>query len=107
MFIRIYTDIPQLVDAAVPTVWVMCSAYVVLVPANVLFSSVSGTGDTRMAFWLEMAALVFYMIYNTWVVYIMRVDVMWAWTAEIVYGSLMFAFCGAYMRRGSWRRRSI
>ena len=47
------------------------------------------------------------MIYNTWVVYIMRVDVMWAWTAEIVYGSLMFAFCGAYMRRGSWRRRSI
>lgn len=107
MFIRIYTDIPQLIDAAVPTVWVMCSAYTVLVPANVLFSSVSGTGDTRMAFWLEMAALVFYMIYNTWVVYIMRVDVMWAWTAEIVYGSLMFAFCGAYMRRGSWRRRSI
>ena len=39
MFIRIYTDIPQLIDAAVPTVWVMCSAYVVLVPANVLLAA--------------------------------------------------------------------
>lgn len=107
MFIRIYTDIPQLVESAVPTVWVMCATYLVLVPSNVLFSSVSGTGSTRMAFWLEMTTLVFYMIYITWLIYIMRADVMWAWTSEFVYGSLMAALCGVYMHRGAWRKRSI
>lgn len=106
-FIRIYTDIPQLVQASVPTVLVMCSTYMVLVPANVLFSSVSGTGSTRMAFWLEMTTLVFYMIYITWLIYEMRADVMWAWTSEFVYGSLIALLCGIYMHRGAWRRRSI
>lgn len=106
-FIRIYTDIPSLVADTVPAVWVMCTSYAVLVPSNVLFSSVSGTGDTRMAFWLEMTALFFYMIYITVLIYVMRVDVSWAWTSEHVYGLLMILLCGAFLRRGSWRKRSI
>lgn len=106
-FIRIYTDIPSLVADTEPAVWVMCTSYAVLVPANVLFSSVSGTGDTRMAFRLEMTALFFYMIYITAIIYVMRVDVTWAWTSEHVYGTLMMLFCGAFIKRGSWRKRRI
>ena len=53
-FISIYTDIPTLRDASVASVWVMCFSYIVLIPSNIFFQSVSGTGKTKAAFLLEM-----------------------------------------------------
>ena len=41
LILRIYTDMPDLRAASVPSLWVLCSAYLVLVPANVYFQSVS------------------------------------------------------------------
>lgn len=107
VFIAIYTDIPQLAAATVPSVWVMCLSYFVTVPSNVLFQSVSGTGSTRVAFRLELLTLVFYMAYITMLIYYMRADVAWAWTSEILYGALIATLCYAYLRRGTWRRRVI
>lgn len=107
LFISIYTDIPVLVDASVRSVWVMCFSYLVLIPANIYFQSVSGTGNTQKAFWLEMAALVVYMVYITVLILEMRVDVAWAWTSETVYGLLMFLLSWAYIRKGNWRSRRI
>ena len=106
-FIGIYTDIPLLVEASVPSVWVMCITYVVLVPSNVLFQSVSGTGSTRAAFCIEMIALVFYMIYVTVLIYYMRVDVALAWTSEIVYGLLILVQSVVFLRRGTWCKRIV
>lgn len=107
IFIAIYTDIPALIDATVASVWVMSFSYLVLVPANVYFQSVSGTGDTRKAFMLETAALVVYMIYTTVVIFKMRVDVAWAWTSESVYGAMMMSLSWAFLRSGRWRNRRI
>ena len=39
LILRIYTDMPDLRAASVPSLWVLCSAYLVLVPANVYFQS--------------------------------------------------------------------
>lgn len=106
-FIAIYTDIPELLDASVGSVWVMCFSYLVLIPANIYFQSVSGTGDTRAAFMLEMAVLAVYMVYITVVILEMRVDVAWAWSSETVYGTFLFLLSGHYIRRGKWSRRRI
>lgn len=38
LILSVYTDMPELQEAAVPSLWVLCSAYLFLVPANVLFS---------------------------------------------------------------------
>ncbi|MBS7352569.1 MAG: MATE family efflux transporter, partial [Muribaculaceae bacterium] len=75
VFLAIFTDVPQLVDASVASLWVMASSYLFLVPANCFFSSVSGTGQTRTAFRLELLSLVVYMAYITITIYWMRVDV--------------------------------
>ena len=44
LILSVYTDMPELQEAAVPSLWVLCSAYLFLVPANVYFQSVSGAG---------------------------------------------------------------
>lgn len=50
LVMSIYTDMPDLKEASIPSLWVLCSAYLLLIPANVYFQAVSGTG-TRAPHW--------------------------------------------------------
>lgn len=103
----LYTDMPDLQDAAVHSLWVMCSTYLLLVPANVYFQAVSGTGNTRTAWALEMGTLVIYVSYITYIILYLRLDVALCWTSEIVYSSFILVFCWLYMKRGNWMGRKI
>ena len=105
--IRIYTDIPDLVTAAVPAMLVMASAYVLNVGGQVLFLAVSGTGSTKTAFRLELIALAVYMVYCTVIIGILKLDVAICWTAEHVYGGVLFFCSWLYMRSGRWKNRHI
>lgn len=105
--ISIYTDIADLRTATVPSFWVLCVAYLALIPANIYFQSVSGTGNTRMAFKMEACVLFIYIIFITYIILYLRLDVAIAWTSEILWGSLMFLFSYLYMKSGRWKRKKI
>ena len=103
----IYTDMPDLQDAAVHSLWVMCSAYLFLVPANVYFQSVSGTGNTRTALVMELATLVIYVAYITYTILYLRLDVALCWTSEMVYSIFILLFCWWYIKGGQWQEKRI
>ncbi len=104
---RIYTDIPELIEASVPAMVVMCSAYFLNVGAYVLFQAVSGTGSTKTAFKLELIALATYVAYCTVVVGIMKADIAVCWTAEHIYAGVLLVCSWWYMRSGRWKNRKI
>ena len=104
---RIYTNIPDLIRDSAPSLIVMTSAYLLNVGAQVFFLAVSGTGSTKTAFKLELIALTAYTIYCTVVVEIMKADVAVCWTAEHVYGGVLFICSWWYMRSGRWKNRRI
>lgn len=105
--IGIYTDIPDIVTDAVPSLWVLCLSYVFACPALICFNAISGTGNTRTAFALEMSALVIYVVFCTAVISILKADVAVCWTAEIVYAFSMLAICASYLRNGKWKGTRI
>ena len=107
LILSVYTDMPELRQAAVPSLWVLCSSYLVIVPANVYFQSVSGTGNTRAALWLEMSVLVIYVAYTTYIVYFLKVDVAIAWTAEHIYAIGILSLCYLYIKKGKWKGKNI
>ena len=107
MIARIYTDIPDLINASVPAMVVMCSSYFLNVGGQVFFQAVSGTGSTKTAFKLEMVALTVYMIYCTVIIGILKLDVAICWTAEHVYAGMLFLCSWLYMRSGRWKNRRI
>ena len=104
---RIYTDIPDLVTAAVPAMLVMVSSYLIATGGQVFFLAVSGTGSTKTAFWLEMTALVAYMIYCTVIIGILKLDVAVCWTAEHVYSGMLLISGWWYLRSGRWKNKVI
>ena len=85
----------------------MCLTYLALVPANVYFQSVSGTGNTRTALVLELSSLTIYTAYITWTILFLRLDVALCWSADIVYGIFILLFCRIYLRKGNWTGRQI
>ena len=105
--LRIYTNIPEIIEASVPSLWVLCSAYLLTVPANIFFQAASGTGNTRTSFLLELASLMIYMLYCWFIMHVIRADVAVCWTAEHIYGGAMTLLCGWYLLSGRWKNRQI
>ena len=105
--IGIYTDIPDLIPATIPSMIVMCSSYVFTVGAMIFFQGVSGTGSTKAAFRLEFTALVIYAIYCTITAGILKLDVAICWSAEHVYALALMIICYAYLRSNRWKNRRI
>ena len=103
----IYTDIPEVIIASVPTLIVMCSSYFLAVGGQVFFLAVSGTGSTKTAFRLELIALAAYTIYCSVIIGMMKSDVALCWTAEHVYSLVLLICSWWYMRSGRWKNRSI
>lgn len=105
--LRFYTDIPDLQQASVHTLWVMCASYLLQVPANIYFVSVSGTGNTRTAFGLEMIAHAAYFIYITYIIFYLKLDIALCWTSELVYAIVILSTCHLYIKQGKWQERKI
>ncbi len=107
MFIRIYTDLPDLIAESKPALMVLCASYVVTVPANVFFQSVAGTGNTRISFFLEMISLIFYMAYCFLVINLLKSSIAVCWTSEIAYGLPMMILSYLYLASGRWRGKAV
>ena len=105
--ISIYTDIPELIPATIPSLIVMCSSYLLTVGAMILFNAVSGTGSTKTAFRLELAALGIYTLYCTIVAGILKADVAICWSAEHIYAAALLILCYIYLRSGRWKNRKV
>ena len=85
----------------------MASAYLIQTAAFIWFNTVSGTGNTRSAFALEMVAIATYALYVYVVVIHLRADVAWCWTTEHLYGIVMFTLAYLYMRKADWQSKKI
>ena len=105
--ISIYTDIPELIPATIPSLIVMCSSYLLTVGAMILFNAVSGTGSTKTAFRLELAALGIYTLYCTIIAGILKADVAICWSAEHIYAATLLILCYIYLRSGRWKNRKV
>lgn len=104
---RIYTDIPELIQQSVPVIWSLCTAYLIMIPANIYFQAVSGTGNTQKAFLMELVALVLYVVYGGCITMGLRASVAVAWTTEHVYALLIGAFSFWYLKKGEWWRKKL
>ncbi|MGN0190166.1 MAG: MATE family efflux transporter [Candidatus Cryptobacteroides sp.] len=107
VLIRLFTNIPELVEASVPSMLVLCASYLLTIPASVFFQAVGGTGNTRAAFLLESFSLLAYTAYCTVIIGIMKSDVALCWSAEAVYGGIMALVCGSYLRSGRWKSKRV
>ena len=105
--IGLFTDIPSLVSASVPTLWVMCACTVVTLPWNVYLQSVAGTGDTRVCLRFDAVALGIYAVYCTVIIGILHSSIALCWTADGIYSLCIWIQCFVYIHRKKWSNKTI
>jgi len=102
----IYTDDMMLANAAIPSIYVICGAIICQAIGAVTFESVSGTGNTNAALWLELGILILYIVY-IWVLTNITTKVEWVWTCEYIYGGLIALVSILYIRFANWKKLKI
>ncbi|MEG1332494.1 MAG: MATE family efflux transporter [Bacteroides sp.] len=107
LILGIYTDMPDLRMASIPTLWVLCTSYLFMIPSNIYFQAVSGTGNTRTALLLELGVLAIYIAYTTYLILYLKVDVAWCWTTEHIYSIFILLFSYLYIKKGNWQKKQI
>ena len=103
----IFTNDASLISTARPVIYALVSSYIMIIPAEIYFHAVSGTGNTRTAFIVESLSLVLYTIYVCVVVLQLKAPLWLCWTCEHVYYVIMLSLSFLYMRSGRWIGKKI
>lgn len=106
LIIGVYSDSQDLIEASIPSLWVMLSSYLIQIPSFIYFFSVSGTGNTKVALRLEIMSIVVYIAYTYYIARYLMADVAVCWTTDHVYFIMMLSSY-IYMLKGNWRSKKI
>ena len=105
--LRIFTDNPSLIAASIPSVYVMATSTLISAPAFILFNAVSGTGNTRAGFVMEMITLAVYTVAVYYGVIVLKPDVALCWFSEHIYGLVLISLTWWYLKSGRWRGKKV
>lgn len=107
VLIQIYTNDPLLIAETVPPMYVLLTLLPVFSVGSILFSAVSGTGNTRTALMFELITLVLYVSYMWWIIVYLRSSVALSWTSEHIYWISLMIFSFLYLKFGRWQDKKI
>ena len=95
------------VKEGIPLLRLISIVMVLMAAASVWLNAVTGTGNSRITFLIELAAIIFYCIYIYIVLEVYRFSIFWGWVSEILYWSIMLSLSFAYMKSGKWKAKII
>ncbi|WP_321332702.1 MATE family efflux transporter [uncultured Bacteroides sp.] len=105
--LSIYTNEAALIAESVPSVYVISGAMLIASVSNILFSGISGTGNTRSALMLETITLTIYMLYVFIVGVWLHAPVEICFTTEVLYYSLVLLASYFYFKKAKWQNKKI
>lgn len=105
--LSIYTGDKELIQASIPSVYVIVGALVISAAANIVFNGVTGTGNTKAALYIESVVLFFYglFIYVAGVRLHMPVGI--CFMTEVIYYIGLLLLSVIYLKKANWQSKQI
>jgi putative MATE family efflux protein len=101
--VMIYTNDATMITEALPVVYVVNAAALMLAAAFIFFSAVSGTGKTQVSFIIEVLVLIIYLGYAWYIIMVAKSNISVVWAAECVYSLLLGSLSFWYLKSGKWK----
>jgi multidrug resistance protein, MATE family len=95
------------ITAALPVVRVVTAAMVLMAFSVIWVNAVTGTGNSRITFLIELITIILYCIYVWLVLEKYSLSITIGWMSEWLYWLSMFFFAWLYMRSGKWKNKVI
>lgn len=107
IILQIFTADPQLIQDSLGSFYVVILAMLFFAFAIVCISAVSGTGATKTALYIEIAAIFIYMVYNYLVTFIFHGTVELVWFSEIIYWVFTGIASYIFLRSLRWKKITL
>ncbi len=104
---RIYTNDSTLIAMTLPVLKVITFASLAMTTAFISFNGVSGTGNTKVSFVIEVVTLMVYLGWAYLMAIVLERSLSWVWFAEIIYGTLVTLLSLLYLKTGRWKNRVV
>lgn len=105
--IAVYTNDLSLIEATVPSYYIILAAAFIFMVLSIMFNGVLGTANTKFALGIEATTLVAYLFFAWLIAVKLRLKIEYVWTAEFVYSSLIGVLSYWYLKKGNWRSKVV
>jgi putative MATE family efflux protein len=106
-YLHLFTSDESLVEMALPSLYLIVTASLMMSAASIVFNGVVGTGNTGVNLTIEVICVSAYLVYCYFIIERARLGLTWAWGSEFVYWSTLL-ICGYwYLRSGKWQGKVI
>lgn len=103
----IFTNNTELIKLSITSVFVILFTNIIFACSCVPFNGLSGTGRTKVAMFIEIITLMFYIAGLYIIVQLFPHQVAYAWFSEFIYWGFLLVFTLLYFRYGKWRETRI
>jgi multidrug resistance protein, MATE family len=107
IFLSIFGQGDDFTAAALPVLRVVTIAMILMSFSIVMLSAVTGTGNTRITFSIELFAIILYCFYVYLVSEYYFLPIKFGWMSEWLYWLSLFVPSFFYMRSGRWKKKVI
>ena len=73
----------------------------------IIFSAVSGTGNTNISMMIELGTLIIYLSSTYYIGIVLKSDLHIVWCSEFIYFGVMGILSFLYLKYGNWQKREI
>ena len=90
-------------EEGTPVLRIVSLALVLMSMSTVWLSAITGTGNSKITFLIELVAILFYCVYVYAILEWLQWSIAWGWAAEVIYWTLLGGLSFLYIRSGRWK----
>lgn len=106
VFLSIYGQGESFIQAAIPVTRVVSSALVLMSVSVVWMNAVTGTGNSRINLFSEIAAIILYCSYVYTVLEVLNMPITWGWASEWIYWMTILVPSFFYISSNRWIKKN-
>lgn len=106
-FLSIYGQGNDFMDLGIPVLRVVAIAMLFMSVGTIWLNAVTGTGNGRMTFIIELVAISVYCVYVYAVLEWQKLSIVWGWLSELLYWTTLFSFSFTYIKSKKWYKTVI
>ena len=107
VYLSLFRNDELFIETGVPVLRAIAFIMLLLSVGTVWLNAVTGTGNSRVTFLIEIFTIVFYCTYVYVVLEVKHLSILWGWMSEFLYWSLLFGCSYFYIRTNRWRSTVI
>ncbi|GAC1421441.1 MAG: MATE family efflux transporter [Flavisolibacter sp.] len=107
LFLSIYGQGDEFIQAGIPVIRVVALAMMFMSVSTIWLNAVTGTGNSRYTFLIELAAIILYCVYVYLILEVGNLSIVWGWLSELLYWTVLFTLSYYYIRSLKWQNKVI